>query len=452
MTRVLLIADAGWPTGFERVARGIGSYLTTVGMEVVQYGLGYRTPDLSRVEPYPYEVRPVVTVAADPMGVMQVPTWLEDTKPDAVLMIQDMWNQVNYLSYMPRDLPTVGYYPIDTPNLKWNYAIGAAALTEAVPYTMFGAQETALGLRAAVDVIAESRPDAGTHQLTWLTLPHDRMQLHMRADRLAARQNVEAYRPVPHAINPELFYPMDRKDARHAFGLPDDAFVVLSVGTNQFRKRQDLTMRAFAKFAQEAPDALLVLHCAGAADRQGWDLPQLAQLYGISDRVVAVHMVKPELSNFELNLLYNTANVHINTSGGEGWGLCSVDSALCAIPQLAPDWSATREIWKDVGMLLPVSDYRMETKYLNTAHAIVDVPQTVNRLRYLYEHREVAQAIGKACRQRALALPTWDQVGAQFAERIAAAMQDTAGPASTLDEMRAMRTGTLQSELSLFDS
>ena len=449
-----MVADGGWPTGFERVARGIGTYLHQTGKyEVLHRGLGYVDAKTSRVLPYPYEIRPVLRSAKDPLGVMAIGNVLAEDKPDVVLYIQDIWNQANYLGYTPRELPSLGYYPVDTPNLKWSYAMAAGALTEAIPYTTFGAHETALGVREAVDIVVGSKEQALRSKMaTWITLPHEEMQLHMRLDRLAARQDVSGYRPIPHGVDPTLFGPVPKAEARKTFGLPEDAFVVLNVNTNQFRKRQDITIRAFARFAAEHPKAVLLLHSAAGNERDGWDLSQLATLYGVQDRVVCVHHYKPHLTDEELNLLYNAADVQLNTGGGEGWGLTTVDGALCGIPQLVPDWSATREIWKDVGVLLPVSDYRFEPKYLNTAHAIVDVEQCANRLAYLADNPDVREAIGMACRQRALALPTWDEVGKQFAGRIASALVTPSPTPMSLDQLRSARKESLRSELLEFDT
>lgn len=450
MTRVLMVADGGWPTGFERVARGIGTHLQATGrFEVIHRGLGFGPDSKTRVEPYPYELKPVRQSHADPLAVTQIPSWLKEDKPDVVLFIQDIWNQVNYLGYVPRDLPTIGYYPVDTPNIKWSYAMALASLTEAVPYTRFGARESAIGVRELVDVVVGSHAEHADRSAVWMTLPKDGMELHMRSDRLAARQNVAAYDPIPHGIEHARFYQLPKSECRAAWGIPQDAFVVLNVNTNQFRKRQDITIRAFAKFAATNPRALLVLHCMGGKDRDGWDLAQLAKLYGVSDKVICTHWAYPELTDEQLLTLYNTADVHVNTSGGEGWGLTSCESALCGVPQLVPDWSATREIWAGAAQLLPVLDYRFEPKYINTAHAILDVAAIADIFTELARDPFLGQVIGQACQDRARSLPSWEAVGAVFADRVDHAIisANTSAEPIRLGDIRATRVGELTSEL-----
>lgn len=453
MTRVLMVADGAWPTGFERVARGIGTHLQANGFEVIHRALGYTEKMKLGVAPYPYEVRPTTQAPQDPMAVMRMPTWIEEDKPDVVLMIQDLWNQMNYLGYIPRDLPSVGYFPVDTPNIKWSYAMAAAALTEAVPYTQFGARETALGVRDAVDMLLSGYTAQGVdlfQRAAWLTLPKDGMELHMRVDRLAERQNPEGYQPIAHGIDHTMFSAEDKAACRRVWGFPQDAFIVLNVNTNQFRKRQDLTMRAFALLTQKIPNALLVLHCMGS-DREGWDLGQLARLYGIQDKVICTHWKTPQITDEQLVLLYNSADVQINTGGGEGWGLTSVEGALCGVPQLVPNWSATREIWSGSGVLLPVTDYRIEPKYINTAHALVDTRKTADLLVGLAKDADWRSEVGAACQKVALAMPSWDQVGEAFARRVRRALQEPEPLDLPLASLPHKRTKELSSELLQFD-
>lgn len=419
---------------------------------VIHRGLGFHPKNKVRVEPYPYEIKPGHEGGEPGTGVRSVHRWIEEDQPDVVVCVQDLWNQWEYLHWIPRDLPTVGYFPTDTPNVKWSYALAAAAMTEAVPYTQFGAHETAVGIRDACDILLKGYAAQGYGDdtlVSWLEVPQKTTSLSLRIDRLAARQNPEAFTPIGHGIEPEKFFPVDRKLARTAWGLPQDAFIVLSVGTNQFRKRQDITIRAFAEFAETHPNAMLVLHCMGG-DNGGWDLAQLARLYGVADKVLCTHWGLPEITDEQLCLLYNAADVHLNTGGGEGWGLTSVEAALCGIPQLVPDWSATKELWAFAGMLLPIKDYRFEPKAVNTAHAIVDASQTARRLSYLATHEEARLAMGEACRLRALSFPSWTAVGEMFRQRVGAALGASPTPALPLSVITDHRHGPLRSRL--FDS
>lgn len=451
MTRVLLVGDAGRPTGFERVVRAVGTGLQESGRyEVTVRGLGLRTGDQLKVDKYPFEVKPASDDAQDLLGVKQFAEWVEEDRPDVVLFVQDIWNQLHYLVRSPVEVPKIGYYPIDTPNLKWSFALAAAALDEAIPYTRFGANETALGMRDAVDLIDASRETYGipkTAKVSRLEFPRDGHFLPVSMERLAKGQNLSGYAPIAHGGQPEKFYPQDKPLSRKALGLPEDAFIVLSVNTNQFRKRQDITIRAFAKLKERVPNAMLVLHCAGGNERSGWDLAQLARLYGVQESVLCTHWMLPELTEAQLRTLYTSADVHVNNGGGEGWGLSTHESALCGIAQVVPNWSATGEVWDGAAMLLPVRQYRFEPQFLNTAHACVEPDDLAGFLIYLAQNPTVLKAQGELARARALQLPTWKQVGDSFVERVDQVLQRPALTPMTLDEVIEAREGVLDSPL-----
>lgn len=447
MIKVLAYADAGKRTGFERVMRGVMDHLHGTGnFSIVVMGLGYQgNPEM----PYDFPVYPAGD-PGDPFGVLSMPDTIKKHKPDVVWMVQDLWNITTYMAHKPPELPAVCYFPVDTPNLKWSYGIAAGAMTVPVAYTQFGAQEAAAAVRDCVDRLLEGAVKNGADleaMRTALRMPHkDGVQMHARLDWLAERQNPEAWQIIPHGLDRKRFEQRDRKACRVAFDIPADAFVVLNVNTNQFRKRLDLTMRVFADLARVRPDARLVLHCANSSER-GWDLEQLARYIGIKDRIHLIHETNPEMTEDELVSLYNTADVMINTAGGEGWGLTAFEGAACGIPQMVPDWSATRELWANYGILLPVSDWRCEPKYLNSAHAIIDVAQSGALLRQVAADDDlrkemVGMALANADRQ-----PSWSEVGMRFEQLLTSALVERPLKELSLRAVQATRQGNLQSEL-----
>jgi glycosyltransferase involved in cell wall biosynthesis len=314
---------------------------------------------------------------------------------------------------------------------------------------VFGATESAAAVRRAVDMMAIDAASGklGTQtRATWVTAPLGRAKLPCRLDRLARWQNLNNWNVVPHGVDLSSFRPLDKTSARKVFALPQSAFVVGSVNTNQFRKRQDITMRAFAVLRRRVPDAILVLHCSGG-DSQGWDLAQLADYLGITDSVFLVHHSHPQLSEEQLAALYNTFDVHLNTSGGEGWGLTSVESAACGVPQMVPNWSATREIWQRWGVLLPVENWRYEPKGLNTAHCQVSVEQTAELLVEIAQNHAYRERLGLLAQQRAGQQFGWDRVGMAFEEIMQRALKEPRAVGLSVEEMIRDRVGRVDSEL-----
>ncbi len=450
MRRVLCIGDAACTTGFARVVRGICDRLDISRryepvVRAINYTSGYP-------QDYAYEVRPVTSDhTADPLGIYEFEEHLERVQPDVLLIVQDLWHSLQYLVRKPKELPSVVYFPVDTPNMKWNYAIAAASTSEIVSYTRFGAYETAAGLQSALGLMRQSLPNGvGSNTKTdWFTMPKEGIEMHCRMDRLARFQNPGQWNIIPHGAEHDKFTPMDKATARKLWGVPENKFVVLNVNTNQFRKRQDLTIRAFAELARNRDDVMLMMHCMGGSmATAGWDLAQLVSQYGVGGKVALTHTKMPVLTDEQLAALYACADVQVNTAGGEGWGLTSQEGASVGIAQLVPDWSATREIWGSVpGSLIRVSDWRQEPKFLNTAHAIIDPRWLGQRLIHLHDHRDELAELARACKSVADKQFSWDQVGDAFATVLDRACDEGPARMMSLDDVQAECRGTVIGEI-----
>jgi glycosyltransferase involved in cell wall biosynthesis len=448
--KVLSIGDAGVRTGFERVAREILSHWVAQGWaDVVHYGIMYEgQPDLA----YPYPVYPTKK-EKDLFQHEALTGWIKKHQPDAVWSLNDLWHQQIYVANKdPVAEPFIGYFPVDTPNMKWHFSLALGGMAGAVAYSEFGARETAAGVRDALDIFAaglEARlgADYQTKRHRYLSLDvAGGIKYHFRTDRLARYQNPASIAVIPHGLDVTHFQPRDRAAARALFGIPEHAFVVLNVNTNQFRKRLDLTLRAFALLAEYAPEARLVLHCAGHTT-QGWDLQQLALYLGIQDRCIFVHEHADQLTEDQLVSLYNTADVMINTAGGEGWGLTAIEGAACGIPQLVPDWSVTREMWTGHGALLPVLDWRIEPGFINTAHAIVDARSAGAILVDLWGNRDTLQTLSRAGLALVERQWTWARVAEAMFGVVEQAVAEPEPEALTFPEILERRDGVVESEL-----
>jgi glycosyltransferase involved in cell wall biosynthesis len=268
-------------------------------------------------------------------------------------------------------------------------------------------------------------------------------------DRLARFQNPGRWNIIPHGMDHGRFAPPDRAAARAEWGIAPDRFVVLNVNTNQFRKRQDLTLRAFAELCRHRDDALLVLHCLGAAQAQaGWDLPQLAQELGVIDRVAFVHEQVPVLTDAQLASLYAASDVQVNTAGGEGWGLTSFEGAACGTAQLVPDWSATRELWGGVpGALIPAAGWRAEPKMLNTAHALLDPRALGRQLAALAADPAARADLAARCQAVARRQKPWSAVGDAFADVLDRAVAEPPAALMSLDDVASAREAVVRSEV-----
>jgi D-inositol-3-phosphate glycosyltransferase len=169
--------------------------------------------------------------------------------------------------------------------------------------------------------------------------------------RLHDLKRTPALAVIPHGLDARLFHPLaDRRAARAAIpGLADAGFVILNANRNLPRKRIDLTLDGFARFARGKPaDVRLYLHMAEAAD--GHALGDRIRALGIAGRVVLAGAATgghPQVDDKALNCLYNACDVGLNTASSEGWGMVSFEHAATGAAQVVPDAWVCGEVWGD---------------------------------------------------------------------------------------------------------
>lgn len=232
---------------------------------------------------------------------------------------------------------------------------------------------------------------------------------------------------VPHGINQTDFFPCHRDKVRQVWStqlpLLDDGFLVLNANMNQSRKRMDLTIEGFARFAQNHSDAQLIMHCAGkSANIDLFDITdKCIEKYGLKKHQIIFTILSsrfedldtrskhPAIDTYLLNYLYNCMNVGINTSMGEGWGLVACEMAMCEVPQLLPDFAASKYLFgDDSGFLIKAEErHTLDTGIMTCDGRIVDVQDIADKLEYIYTHPEEAKAKAQRAREKMLKL-TWD--------------------------------------------
>jgi D-inositol-3-phosphate glycosyltransferase len=184
------------------------------------------------------------------------------------------------------------------------------------------------------------------------------------------------------------------------FGLTEPAWVVLNASRPDPRKRIDLSLEAFARFARtRPPDVRLCLHQAHAHAQFVEPLRRLAAELGIADRLLWWPLKPGVLDDALLNRLYNACAVGLNTSLGEGFGLVSFEHAATGAPQLLPDHPALRELWGEAALRLgPVRPVRTEYSPLRLGE--VDPQSVADGLTRLHEDRVAYAELSAAGRVR----------------------------------------------------
>lgn len=158
---------------------------------------------------------------------------------------------------------------------------------------------------------------------------------------------------------------------------PDD-FLVLNSNFNLSRKRIDLTVAAVAQLSPSpGPRVVLCLNMRPNGN-SAWDIGRLCAASGLADRI-AVARIPRVLTDDEMNLLYNAADVGLNTSTGEGYGLVNLEHAATSAAQLLPAHETNSEIWEGYPGLIRASRW-LATHTPGHSESLVDTHRLAARL------------------------------------------------------------------------
>jgi len=379
--KLLWVGDVIATTGFARVTHNVLERLKDK-YEIVVLGCNWHgDPDpLQQI----YKIYPASNrFQHGAFGEDRIREIVEIERPDVVFTINDCWiinhqySQIQEL-HQKYGFKFVGYMPMDSYNWVGCLADTANNWDAVVSYTEFGAHEFIKGgIQKAISV-------------------------------------------VPHGVTTGQFKPGDKLEARKKLGLKEDAFIVFNGNRNQFRKRIDITIDAFADFAVDKPDAHLYLHM-GTKD-QGWDVMAVfareMQKRGLdpNGRIIMTANTPnpPSVSVEMLETIYQAVDVGVNTCKGEGWGLVNFEHAACRVAQVVPDHTSCKEIFEGYGRLISCNHIDVDTNFAREMPCPSSKHLT-EILNELYEDRDKLDAVAELCYLRATDEQfNWDTVAAQF--------------------------------------
>ena len=204
--------------------------------------------------------------------------------------------------------------------------------------------------------------------------------------------------------------------AKEAIGLPGQT-IVLRVDRHIPRKNYAAFFRVMRPVLAAHPEVVCVIHAAprdeqgnlfdliarepGAinhmpGDILGWSHPQY-RLTGETDTYRG-------LTDAELNVLYNAADVLVSTTMAEGFGLTQVEALAAGVPVVTTDYSAISEVVGPGGVLIAPAAY-ITNQY---AHewALVDEAAMSVAVERLITKPKLRRELGEAGR-RHVARYTW---------------------------------------------
>jgi glycosyltransferase involved in cell wall biosynthesis len=387
--RLLWIGDSpAVTTGFGRVSQSIMENLfETEKYEIYCLGINHPMGDPHRYEGM-IKIFPA-RAKGNVYGINRVEEVIDKVKPHIIIINNDFWIVNEYLKLISEKNKIITYSPIDALPVQqmWIDTINYTN-SKCVVYTKFARKG-----------VLEKSPNADV-------------------------------RIIGHGVDTDNFYPMD--DAREFVSVPKDGFIIQNVNRNQPRKRLDLWLKAAAMFydRQKVKDKeKIYFYYHGTLNDLGWNLLDLARRFGIGNRLLVTDQQGINPSSGVpvpvLNKVYNCADVQIMTSMGEGFGLSPFESAACAVPQVVPNSSATKELWEGIAPLIDIDHYDVLTGGINTEGAVIDIESCANIMEDLYHNRDKLEALGKAHYEHVHQEKfTWEYVAKLFDELINEVLED----------------------------
>lgn len=159
---------------------------------------------------------------------------------------------------------------------------------------------------------------------------------------LGKKQEGKVLKYVPHGINHEHFFPIEEGNAEHwnnfqafkkqIFNGKEYDYVVLYNARNIRRKCTSDLILGYTRFCEKigkekAKKCALLLHTQ-PADENGTDLNAVVDLL-CDPEYVNVIFNDQRLGVYDMNYLYNCADITALISSNEGWGLSLTESMMC---------------------------------------------------------------------------------------------------------------------------
>lgn len=328
MRFVLVSTHIDQTTGYSKVSMNLVKQLASLSPKVKTFHFGFqRHPSRTSSRKYPEGVTSYDAAAnEDPkeegFGYNKIHEYLEMVNPDVVMIYNDAYTIAKFVESMKHTRGT-------SPYKLWLYL--DQVYTGIAPPLIEGLHAHADRIYCFTDIWKTAFAEYGAF-----------------AD----------VRVLEHAVDPTVFANVSedtKRNMRVKMGVPTDAIVFLNVNRNSQRKRIDLTVAGFVGLLKSDPAT--PYHLAVASNLQpntgayydvqrifmeelkdnGLDFQQFAR------RLLLVDTSPPNVwSDEAINQLYNIADIGINTSDGEGFGLCQLEHLYTGAPQIVTDVGSYR--------------------------------------------------------------------------------------------------------------
>lgn len=164
------------------------------------------------------------------------------------------------------------------------------------------------------------------------------------------KMDIEPAAMIYHAVDTDVYKPGDKAESREMLGLPEDAIIVGMVMANKGNRKQfPKQLLAVKQWADKNPDLdiRVYLHTEPTSLMGGYDIRSLVKKIGLEGRAYSTNQydtsVMP-MSPEAMAKIYNSFDVLMNCSMGEGFGVPIIEAQACGVPVIATNATAMPEL------------------------------------------------------------------------------------------------------------
>ena len=354
--KILAVSDSAWaPTGFGTNTKNVAAILNTEGHHI-GYG-GCQNPHHSKWQcPWPlgqeetwatFEQLPIMFPGAEKYGSQSFPHWVKGFKPDLILAHLD-FQMFKHIT--DAKTPRFMQLPIYDNNGKpLSRKARMDLMNNAYKQIMKG-----VPWKLAVIIPYDGEPSLPQWQQQLDVIDHGVAM--SRYGQIGLKKDFDKDTTyIPHGVDTNLFKPILNPNYKDTplKKLVGDAFIVGCVSRNQHRKYIPRLVKGFAQFVKKnkltPKDARLMLHMDWT-DAMGWPFPSFADQYGIGDYLMPPLMKRLDegeaIDEEQMAHLYNCMDVFVLPTGGEGFGIPTLEAMSCGVPICATNYTTSHELIK----------------------------------------------------------------------------------------------------------
>lgn len=182
--------------------------------------------------------------------------------------------------------------------------------------------------------------------------------------------------------------------------------------SNQPRKNIPVLIKAFAKFARNKEDVVLLLRMA---DKDvGWNISELLDRFKLQGKAFIVEAdPKFGIPIEHLVNLYQVSDLFVLPTMGEGFGIPLLEAQACGTPILATDCSNIPELVHHPKQKIAVLEQIISNRNIEQAYA--SPKDLADKLEFWYKNRNLLRDVAKKGVEFSKTM-TWDIIRAQLIE------------------------------------